>query len=221
MNWKNKPYWIVIILLIVTGIYINLIRYSGVHFYHPVNLKNFPMEIGQWRAERFILPMQANQVLQANQTIWRKFRNVNDLRIWLFVAYFEDQKYGAQIHSPKHCLPGSGWKIVEKEKYKLKIPAAPQQHINASMLITTNGRSNELMLYWFLTRSGTISSEFGLKLDLAKNALLRNPTDAALIRINLGIVDKNLTKSLKLATQFANDIYTDLNQILPFTNSQK
>ena len=36
--------------------------------------------------------------------------------IGLFIAYFPTQRTGVTMHSPKHCLPGSGW-VFESSQY--------------------------------------------------------------------------------------------------------
>ena len=85
-------------------------------------------------------------------------------------------------------------------------------------MINSNGRAKQLMLYWFWTRSGIITSEYGLKIDLAKNALFRKPTDAAFIRIDLPIINNNLHRSLQVASGFIQDIFPTLKETLPFDN---
>ena len=72
------------------------------------------------------------------------------------------------------------------------------------------------MIYWYWTRNGTIINELGLKLNLAKNALLRQPTDAAFIRINLTIKDNDPSKTSHLAIQFIANIFPTLKDVLPF-----
>ena len=32
-------------------------------------------------------------------------------KLGLFIAYYAQQRAGESMHSPKHCLPGSGWEI--------------------------------------------------------------------------------------------------------------
>ena len=32
--------------------------------------------------------------------------------IELYIGYYKDQRSGDKIHSPKNCLPGSGWEPV-------------------------------------------------------------------------------------------------------------
>jgi EpsI family protein len=103
----------------------------------------------------------------------------------LFVAYFESQKYGSQIHSPKHCLPGGGWKILNLEPFDLPLAGGDHKHVNR--MIIGEGSQREVMFYWYETRGGTVRNEFGLKWDLMVNSLLLRPTDAAIVRFHMPI----------------------------------
>src|SRR3546814_2367264 len=41
----------------------------------------------------------------------------------LFIAYFKTQRTGQVPHSPKHCLPGSGWTPSESSFLTIGIPS--------------------------------------------------------------------------------------------------
>ena len=51
-------------------------------------------------------------VLRADDTLNRIYR-LRAASSYLFIAYFKTQRYGQSPHSPKNCLPGSGWEPVE------------------------------------------------------------------------------------------------------------
>jgi EpsI family protein len=77
-----------------------------------VNLQHFPKQLQNWVAEEYALDDRVERVLRTDQTLWRYYTDTNGKRVELFVAYYRDQKFGAQVHSPQHCLPGSGWTIL-------------------------------------------------------------------------------------------------------------
>lgn len=217
MDWKSKSYWLVCTLLVLTGIYVHVLRYTRVVVPEPVNLAQLPLNCGDWRLEQSIgLGQATEEILQSDQHVWRKYVNSDGRSLGLFVAYFKDQKYGAQIHSPIHCVPGGGWKIVDRGSYSLAVQQPVPRVFKVNKMLNSNGRYHEVMLYWFWTRSGIITSEYQLKLDLAKNALFRKPTDAAIIRLNLLLLDNNHPETLQVATSFIEAIFPALQQILPF-----
>lgn len=217
MDWKTREFWIVIILLLATGIYVNILRYTRVAVTEEVDLTQLPADFGDWRLEETIsLGKATEEILKSDQNVWRKYINSRGRSVGFFVAYFKDQKYGAQIHSPIHCVPGGGWKIIDRGTYRLDVRNPEARLFKINKMINSNGKYNEIMLYWYCTRSGIITSEYQLKFDLAKNALFRKPTDAALIRINLLIAENDLSETLQSASQFIEAMLPSLQHILPF-----
>lgn len=217
MELKSKRYWFVVALLLVTGIYVHILRYTRITVQEQVNLKALPMNLGNWQAnEDLVIEEEMKDILKSSQDLWRCYTDSNHQEIELFIAYFKDQKYGEQIHSPIHCLPGSGWKITNKETFDVQIQKSPSSQLRINKLIVSYEHYNEIMLYWFWTRSGVITSEYDLKFSLAKNALLRTPTDAAFIRINLPLPQGDHSNALQIASQFISDIFPAIKNLLPF-----
>ena len=48
---------------------------------------------------------------------YRKGSNDADL----FIAFYAQQRAGESMHSPKHCLPGSGWEIWKHDSAPVPI----------------------------------------------------------------------------------------------------
>ncbi|HUV30609.1 MAG TPA: EpsI family protein [Acidobacteriota bacterium] len=154
-------------------------------------------------------------ILQADTTTLRLYVSPEGDAYWMFVGYFQSQKYGSQIHSPRHCLPGSGWKIERLEPYRLPLPDGGHKTVNR--LIIRDREQKQLMLYWFETRSGTIRSEFALKWNLMVNSLLLRPTDVAFVRVNLPIgSDETIDNTADRAVRYLQTFYLDLERALPF-----
>ena len=217
MNWKSKKYWLVVFLLLLTGGYVNVLRYVEVNPGREPRLSNMPLNHGQWVGRELHLGNRTAEVLRADQVLFREYMDPLGDRVWLFVAYFRSQTYGAQIHSPKHCLPGGGWKILRREKYRFQFMQSNETAVlPVNKMLISDGRSTELMFYWFITRSGTITNEFMLKLDLALNSLRRKPTDAAFVRITVPLNGRSQRETLKVGQRFVEDVVGNLNQYLPF-----
>lgn len=121
--------------------------------------------------------------LQADRSLSRLYVPAPGSRasmVQLFVAYFGSQKTGGQIHSPQNCLPAGGWKIRARTRRTVSTPEGPRE---VNEFLITKGSAQQVVQYWFLTRSGMINDEFALKWDLVRNSLLGRPTDAAFIRL--------------------------------------
>jgi EpsI family protein len=212
--WKKKEFLLIVALLVITGIYVNLIRYARVSATETVTLNQLPNQLASWTSVyNFPMDNQTMSVLQASDYIWRNYRNEKGENCTLFLSYFKDQQYGAQIHSPKHCLPGGGWKILDKSEITIPVSG---ENIKINRLLISNGKISDVMLYWFCTRSGPITNEFGLKIDLAKNSLFRQPTDAAFIRINLPFRQDVGYNEHQFTTEIINAFYPAIKSALPF-----
>jgi EpsI family protein len=153
--------------------------------------------------------------LKADATTLREYVDPEGNVVWFFLAYFRSQKYGSQIHSPKHCLPGSGWNIVKKDKYHFQVGLSDSFPIN--LFTISNGKESELMFYWFITESGIITNEFRLKLDLVYNALLRKPTHTAFVRITIPIQHSDEKRGIQTFENFLRDFAPYIKQALPFS----
>lgn len=203
-----------IIVLLVGGVFGNLLRY---HEQIPDSSPDFSLipyeKSGFLGVERRFDP-QSYDVLKADTTTLRLYHSSDVTGIWLFISYFKSQKYGSQIHSPKHCLPGGGWRIEKLEEFDLPLPDGTTKNINR--LTITEGKRVELMFYWFETRGGSLTDEFAVKWDLAANSLAFIPTDAAFVRLNIPVQNGDINRTTELAVEFFNIFFDDIEKALPF-----
>ena len=100
----------------------------------------------------------------------------------VFIAFYAQQRAGESMHSPKHCLPGAGWEIWDYST--VEIPAGAHRFRVNKYSISREG-VRMLVLYWYQSKDRIIASEYFGKLLLARDALLRNSTAAAIVRIVL------------------------------------
>jgi EpsI family protein len=174
-----------------------------------------PMETDQYLAREHRFDEFAYEVLQADTSTLRMYQNTEGDMFWLFIAYFSSQKYGAQIHSPKHCLPGGGYRIMSNEPYPITLDDG--NTITVNRLAIADQRRMELMFYWYETRSGVVTDEFGLKLDLMKNSVMLNPTDAAICRLTMPLsINADFERETERAIGFIRDMYPAMISGLPF-----
>lgn len=205
------------VIIFVGGAAANNLRYSGARPEREATFGTIPLTLDGWYGEERWFSDESYEVLQADTTTLRLYHDADGLPLWLFIGYFGSQKYGSQIHSPKHCLPGSGWQISSLEPYELKLPGGFDHPVNR--LVISDEENRQLMLYWFETRGGVIRGEFGLKWDLMENSLLLRPTDAAMIRINLPLDrDGDVDDATAKAIAYLDDFYPSIEKALPFRN---
>jgi EpsI family protein len=208
-----KKYLSVIIIILAAGLIGNTLRYNQKMPAQTADFSVIPLHYAGYYGVEQKLQDFAADVLRADITTVRDYFK-DDRRLQLFLAYFRSQKYGRQIHSPKHCLPGGGWRIDEIETFPLTFPDGTTKNINRLHISVKNYQA--VMLYWFETRSGLIRNEYGLKLDLVKNAFLFRPTDAAIVRVTIDASDGNFDLARQKAIDFIHDFYPHIIAALPF-----
>lgn len=134
------------------------------------------------------------EVLDADATLKRVYRRADGTEIGLFVAYFAQQQVNSQIHSPRNCLPGGGWRVAAINETRL--PLAGDQQAATRMTIRRPGGAPQEVLYWFRTGHGTVAGEYALKWNLVKSSLARRPTNAAFVRYNAAGADSTALREL-------------------------
>jgi len=138
------------------------------------------------------------EVLAADATLSRSYRRSDGTVVGMFVAYFAQQQVNAQIHSPRNCMPGGGWKVESLEQKRLRVGADAQPA--ARMVIRKNEHRQEV-LYWFRTRGGSIAGEYALKWDQVRSALAGRQTNAAFIRYTAQLSDSSAVRQLMTLLQ--------------------
>lgn len=98
----------------------------------------------------------------------------------LFIAFYAQQRAGESMHSPKHCLPGSGWEIWNYQTANIPVGGRTSK-INEYSISHEGDR--RLVLYWYQSKNRVIASEYLGKVLLARDTLLQKSTAASIVRI--------------------------------------
>lgn len=205
-----------VILVAALGAFGNYLRYSRTAPDRGPDFTDIPLQLDGYSGEERRFASGDYDVLKADTSTLRVYRDRAGSAAWLFVAYFSSQKYGSQIHSPKNCLPGGGWQIVQHDE--IALPIAETGPVDVNRLLIADNDKRQLMIYWFETRGGTITNEFGLKFDLARNSLLLRPTDAAFVRFTIPLEPGDTIEGVtEKAATFLAAFHRPIMQALPFS----
>lgn len=129
-----------------------------------------------------------DNLLGADSYVRRLYRREDGTEVLLYIAYFQRQKVNSQIHSPRNCLPGGGWRVDRIEK--VSEMAGERRSRQIRMVIRRRDQSQEVR-YWFHTQMGIAADEYALKWSLVKTALRGRPTNAAFVRFSAGLADSS------------------------------
>lgn len=147
-------------------------------------LAAFPHEVGAWQGSRDRIDDLTLNVLKLTDYVIADYRNAGGRQVNFYVAYYQSQRKGESAHSPRSCIPGGGWRINDFRNADLpQVAAAGGGPLRVNRLEIQLGDSRQLVYYWFQQRGRVITSEYMVKWYLFWDALTRNRTDGALVRL--------------------------------------
>ena len=183
---------------------------------NPRPLSGFPARIDQWAlAKEGVIEREILDVLRADDVLNRVYSNASSGEMAnLFVAYFKTQRTGQAPHSPKNCLPGSGWVPSVSEIALLDIPGRAEP-IEVNRYIVSRGEESSLVLYWYQTRDRTIASEYKAKIFLVLDSIRYNRSDTAMVRVVVPVREGDTERAAETAGEFVRAFFQPLRAHLP------
>jgi exosortase D (VPLPA-CTERM-specific) len=171
---------------------------------------NFPLVLEDgWRGRSRPLDRIVEDVLQVDDYILADYVNGKSA-VNFYVAYYGSQRAGASAHSPRSCLPGGGWRIDSHTRVEL------DNGVPVNRFLITLGEHRQLVYYWFKQRERNITNEFMVKWYLLWDALTRNRTDGALIRLTTMIQPGEDVEAVEgRLREFASVVTVPLSDYIP------
>jgi len=211
MSSNSRNYFVVILLMLAAILYLQT-RSLGRIVPLRSPLKAFPLEIKTWKGAEVPIEDRVLNILGVEDYLNRAYREVDKGLVYLYIGYYQTQKQGDTIHSPKNCLPGSGWEHFDVGYENISLQGHPTIRVNSYLI--EKGTAKQVVYYWYQSNGRVIASEYWGKIHLVMNAMTRNRTDGALVRVTAPI--SSSTESAKLfALKFIQDSFPLLDQFIP------
>ncbi|MGH9512630.1 MAG: exosortase C-terminal domain/associated protein EpsI [Terriglobales bacterium] len=179
-------------------------------------LSSFPATLKDWDGTDMTIPKNSLDVLGPGDFLLRDYQNKSSAvpDVTLFVAFFPSQQAGDTIHSPKNCLPGSGWYPLESSKMNLSVPGHEPFPVNR--YIIAKGTDRELVLYWYWAHNRGVASEYWAKFYLVSDSIRLHRSDGSLVRLTTPITpDEGAAHAQRRLVTFAETFVPVLNQYIP------
>lgn len=144
---------------------------------------DFPMGIGTWMGRSQVMESMYVQQLKFDDYLLADYHDPAQrvAPVNVYVAYYRAQHSGQSVHSPKTCIPGGGWEITTFDRIAMN--AAPFRNPHANRAVIQKGDQRQVVLYWFQQRGRMIANEYLVKLYLLWDAVTKQRTDGALVRL--------------------------------------
>lgn len=170
----------------------------------------FPTIINDWTGHRESLSGVYLRELKLSDYILANYSNNKEDTVNFYSAYYDTQRKGVSAHSPKSCLPGDGWEIVDFKKVQII------DGMVVNRVLIAKGKKKSLLYYWFNQRGRILNNEYMVKWYMFLDALLKNRTDGALLRLTTEVREgENILAAENRLQSFLSAIEPRLHEYIP------
>jgi exosortase D (VPLPA-CTERM-specific) len=171
-----------LVLLVVAGISLSLPERAE-SIPPRKSFAEYPTTLGPWTGRRETLESVYLDQLMLDDYLLADFVREQEPPINYYIAWYDSQRAGRSAHSPRSCLPGGGWQIQSLTQRVLPGIRIGRETLRVNRVLIQLGAQQELVYYWFQQRGRMITNEYVVKWYLFWDALTRNRTDGALVRL--------------------------------------
>ena len=213
--WQSRSARVLSLVLIVqAALFYGFSRAEKVPFHKA--LAQFDLNSDTWKmSQELEMDKESLDVLKADDILSRAYVDQqNGAVATLFVAYFSTQRTGKTPHSPKNCLPGSGWAPTQSGVLAIPVEgeAAP---IRVNKYVIARGDNESVVLYWYQSHNRVIASEYAAKIYTVTDSIRFDRSDTALVRVVVSVENGNRQKALDTAVSFVQTFFEPLKEYLP------
>ena len=182
-------------------------------------LSTFPLVIDEWRGDEQAMEQVYLNQLKLDDYLMAYYSRPTELSgVELYIAYYASQRKGSSVHSPKACLPGGGWEIVDFDKVRVAGVGPDAEARDVNRAVIKLGDQRQLVYYWFQQRDRILTNEYLVKWYIFWDALTRNRTDGSLIRLVTPVPEaEDIATADFRMQQFLQDADPALSYFLPRT----
>ena len=174
----------------------------------------FPSRIAGWQERQSNnLDLEIVNLLKMIDYVMRRYADRDGHNLWFYIGYWSTQRKGAQIHSPRNCLPGGGWEPIEASRVIVPLPGG-RAPIEVNRYLIQKDRDQQVVLYWYQSQDKAVAGELAAKIEMVRSAITRNRTDGALIRVSAP-VSGGVAATTDILVAYVQALYPILTEYLP------
>lgn len=173
-------------------------------------LQTLPLAVDGWHGRATPLATDVIASLGVDEHVYRTYVR-NGVPLNFYAGYYESQRRGDTMHSPRNCLPGAGWQPVESGT--IDIPA-PTGSVRVNRYVIQKGAQRQVVLYWYQGRGRVIANEYANKAYLMWDAATSRRTNGGLVRI-ITPVTTTADAAAQQAVSFAAALLPTLHEVMP------
>ena len=172
----NKSIFLLLLLLFSTAIASNYIQGREDIIPERKAFLNFPLHLGKWEGRNdYLSQYYLNELKLTDYAIINYAQPESGNSINFYSAYYQSQRKGVSVHSPKGCIPGDGWQITQFGQLDFPDIKFDGNVLQFNRAVIQKGDSRQLVYYWFQQRGRTITNEYLEKWYLFYDAITMKP----------------------------------------------
>jgi EpsI family protein len=183
------------------------------------NFSEMSDQIGDWRCQqREVMEDAVLNNLMVTDYISCSFYNATDKEaVHLYVGYHErqtrDRSTGkaTAIHPPEHCLPGSGWDVIDSSIVPINAGSAGE----AKRFIIARGNQRSLVYFWYQSRGRVIARNHEKILYIFMDRARYGRSDGSLVRFTVPIMNGDVEKAEAAFHKFSDSITPKFAKYVP------
>ncbi len=154
---------------------------------------SFPDEMGEWRCDgRAVLEEDVIENLGVTDYLLCDYRSTaageddEPSLVNLYVGYHAIQRRSdsgdtSVIHPPEHCLPGSGWDIIDSRTVPIDFGLPGE----AKRFTIAKGPYRQIVYFWYQSRGHAFSQDWERLYRMFVDRAVQGRTDGALVRLTI------------------------------------
>jgi EpsI family protein len=209
-----KRVLIVSLILIMTAILVRFVSHSDdIKLDKP--LSTFPKEVGEWTGKEAHFEQSVYDILGVDDSYLAYYYNREERNVQIYIGYYQSQREGEQIHSPKNCMPGGGWNIKESSLEEISLKGVNPGKIKVIKLLLEKDEQKQIVFYWYQGNGRFISSEYSQRLYMVIDSMLKHRTNGSFVRLITPVLNNDEEDAIRYLKNFAADIIPVISEYIP------
>jgi len=186
----------------------------------------FPNSIDEWKCgDRETIDEKTLGTLMVTDYISCNFVNASKAAsTHLYIGYHErqtrDRESGraSAIHPPEHCLPGSGWDVIDSKVVPMSLSrngVTDGVSGEAKRFVIAKGNQRALVYFWYHSRGRVIAQGHHKILYMFLDRAREGRTDGSLVRFTIPIANGNEEAAEAVFEEFAGVVTPLLDDFVP------
>ena len=186
----------------------------------------FPDRLEEWRcsARETLDDATINNLMVTDYLACNFLNSDRPASSHLYIGYHErqtrdrDSGKATAIHPPEHCLPGSGWDVIDSKVVPISLERNGTEggvQGEAKRFVIAKGNQRALVYFWYHSRGRVIAQShhkiFYMFLDRAREGR----TDGSLVRFTVPIMNGDEEAAEEVFQEFAGVVTPLLDDFVP------